>query len=312
MIENRPGAGSAIGTEAASRAEPNGNILLIASPAIVINSQLRKLNYNPLTSFEPICLLVNIPNLIAVNSASPYHTLSDLFDAARAKPGELTLAAVGPATSSHIAIEMLKRAANVGMTFVPYPGATPAASALLGGHVTAFFGAYPNVAVNLRAGKLRALATASRTRVESLHFSRPFGGRASAIRPSGSVCLNRCASHWGLICLVGGSLGHAAPWLRGRTASDWRHADPPHAVGLLRERGHRTAEPRDKIPRPQWVHASFDQLGSDQQRFRDGKAEVLGGLHIDHQLELAGLDNREIGRPFAPENSAGIGAELTQ
>jgi inosine-uridine nucleoside N-ribohydrolase len=103
VIENRPGAGSAIGTEAASRAEPNGNTLLIASPAIVINSQLRKLNYNPLTSFEPICLLVNIPNLIAVNSASPYHTLADLFDAARAKPGELTLAAVGPATSSHIA-----------------------------------------------------------------------------------------------------------------------------------------------------------------------------------------------------------------
>ena len=71
VIENRPGAGSVVGTEAASRAEPDGNTLLIVSPAIVINSHLRKLKYDPLTSFEPLCLLVNSPNLIAVNSASP-------------------------------------------------------------------------------------------------------------------------------------------------------------------------------------------------------------------------------------------------
>jgi tripartite-type tricarboxylate transporter receptor subunit TctC len=168
VIENRPGAGSAIGTEAVSRAEPDGNTLLIASPAIVINSQLRKLNYDPLKSFEPICLLVTSPNVIAVNSASPYHTLADLFDAARAKPGDLTLAGVGPATSAHIAIEMLKRVANVSMTFIPYPGAPPAVNALLGEHVTAFFGSYPNVAVNIDAGKVRALAAASRTRFELL------------------------------------------------------------------------------------------------------------------------------------------------
>jgi tripartite-type tricarboxylate transporter receptor subunit TctC len=168
VIENRPGAGSAIGTEAAARAEPDGNTLLIASPAIVINSQLRKLKYDPLTSFEPICLLVSTPNLIAVNSASRFRTLADLFDAARAKPGDLTLAAVGPATSSHIAIEMLKREANVSMTFIPYSGAPLAVNALLGEHVTAFFGAYPNVAVNLDAGSLRALALASRSRIEFL------------------------------------------------------------------------------------------------------------------------------------------------
>jgi tripartite-type tricarboxylate transporter receptor subunit TctC len=168
VIENRPGAGSAIGTEAASRAEPDGNTLLIASPAIVINSQLRKLNYDPLTSFEPICLLVNSPNVIAVNGASPYHTLADLFDAARAKPGDLTMAGVGPATSAHVAIEMLKRIANLNMTFIPYPGAPPAVNALLGEHVTAFFGSYPNVAMNLSAGKLRALATASGTRIDLL------------------------------------------------------------------------------------------------------------------------------------------------
>jgi tripartite-type tricarboxylate transporter receptor subunit TctC len=168
VIENRPGAGSVIGTEVASRAEPDGNTLLIASPAIVINSQLRKLNYDPLTSFEPICLLVNTPNLIAVNRASPYRTLANLLDAARVQPGDLTLAAVGPATSAHIAVEMLKRVANVSMTFIPYSGAPSAVNALLGGHVTAFFGSYPNAAANLDAGNLRALATASRSRIELL------------------------------------------------------------------------------------------------------------------------------------------------
>jgi tripartite-type tricarboxylate transporter receptor subunit TctC len=169
VIENRPGAGSAIGTDAASRATPDGMTLLVTSPAIVINAQVRKLSYDPLTSFEPICLLVSSPNVIAVNSSSPYHTLGELLDAARAMPGDLTLAAVGPATSAHIAIEMFKRLMRVDMTFVPYSGASLAVNALLGEHVTAFFGSYPNVAVSLGAGKLRALATASRTRMEMLH-----------------------------------------------------------------------------------------------------------------------------------------------
>jgi tripartite-type tricarboxylate transporter receptor subunit TctC len=168
VIEHRPGAGGAIGTEAASRAAPDGNTLLIVSPAIVINPQLRRLNYDPLTSFEPICLLVNAPNVIAVNRTSSYRTLADLLDAARAKPGELTVAAVGPGTSAHIAIETLKQVANVRITFVPYPGSPQAVNALLGEHVTAFFGSYPNVAENLRAGNLRALATASRARIELL------------------------------------------------------------------------------------------------------------------------------------------------
>jgi tripartite-type tricarboxylate transporter receptor subunit TctC len=94
--------------------------------------------------------------VIAVNSASPYHTLVELLDAARARPGDLTLASVGPATLAHLAIEMLKRLAHVDMTFVPYSGAPLAVNALLGEHVTAFFGSYPNVALSLSAGKLRA------------------------------------------------------------------------------------------------------------------------------------------------------------
>ena len=163
VIENRPGAGSIIGTEAVSHAAPDGNTLLINTPTLVVNPHLRKVNYDPVTSFEPICYLVDSPTVIVVNSASPYRTLADLLDAARAKPGDLTVAGSG---FFFIAFEMLKRMANLNMTFVPYPGAAPAVTALLGEHVTSVFTDYATLAEQLKAGKLRALATGSRTRAE--------------------------------------------------------------------------------------------------------------------------------------------------
>jgi tripartite-type tricarboxylate transporter receptor subunit TctC len=168
VIENRPGAGTVIGTESVSRAAPDGNTLLINTNAFVTSPHLRKVNYNPLTSFEPICHLSSTPALIVVNGASPYRTLADLLDAARAKPGDLTLASVGPGGALHIASEMLKRAAKVDMTYVPYLGSSPAISALMGGHVISVFTDYGSVAEQLKAGMLRALATGSRMRIEAL------------------------------------------------------------------------------------------------------------------------------------------------
>jgi tripartite-type tricarboxylate transporter receptor subunit TctC len=166
-VENRPGAATAIGTEAVSRAVPDGNTILLTNNTFIINPQVRKLNYHPLTGFEPICRLISVPILIVVNSASSYRTLVDLLDAARAKPAELTLASV-TASTSHLTFEMLKRAANVNMTFVSYPGSAPAVSALLGQHVTAVSGPYFDVAEQLKAGTLRALAAISSKRMESL------------------------------------------------------------------------------------------------------------------------------------------------
>jgi tripartite-type tricarboxylate transporter receptor subunit TctC len=168
MIENRPGAGTVIGTEAASRAAPDGNTLLITTAAFVLNPHLRKLNYDPLTSFEPICYLVSSPPVVVVNSLSPYRTFTDLVNAARAKPGNLTLATVGPATPAHMAFEMFKHATNVNMTFVPYPGNAPTINAVLGEHVTSATANYADVVEHLKAGKLRALATTSRTRIATL------------------------------------------------------------------------------------------------------------------------------------------------
>ena len=158
VIENRPGAGTAIGTEIASRAAPDGNTLLLTTPALILNQYLRKLNY-ALTSFEPVCSLTQTSQLIAVNSASPYRTMDDLVGAARARPGELTLASTGPATQAHVAFEQFKRESKVEITYVPFAGNAPTVNALLGSHVTAGIANYADFSGHLQAGTLRALAT---------------------------------------------------------------------------------------------------------------------------------------------------------
>jgi len=168
VVENRPGAGTLIATEAVARAVPDGNTILFLANSFVINAGLRKGAYDPLTSFEPICLLTRSPNAVVVNSASPYRTLGDLIGDARAKPGNLTMAFQGPATSQHVGAEKLKRAASIDMINVPFPGSAPAVNAILGGHVAALFVNYPAVAEQVSAGKIRVLATASRTRIESM------------------------------------------------------------------------------------------------------------------------------------------------
>jgi tripartite-type tricarboxylate transporter receptor subunit TctC len=141
---------------------------LVVAPSFVINPTLRKVSYDALTGFEPICHLAATPIVLVTNSASPYRTVAELLDAARAKPGELTLGSGGPGSSLHIAFEVLKRAAGVNMTYVPYAGSGPAINALLGGHLTAVFADYPTVVEQLKTGTLRALATTSRTRAAAL------------------------------------------------------------------------------------------------------------------------------------------------
>ena len=161
IVESKPGGGGIIAAETVARATPDGNTLLVNTNGMVISAILRKVNYDPVASYEPICYLVRSPQVIVVNSASPYRTLSELIDAARAKPAELSIASVGPNTTQHIAIEQLKRLAGINLTYVPYTGGAPAINALLGGHVTAVFQNYSEIGEQLRSGKLRALATPS-------------------------------------------------------------------------------------------------------------------------------------------------------
>ena len=168
VVENRPGASGMIGTEAVSRAAPDGTTLLMTANTYLIDAQMRKASYHPVTSFEPICFLVESPAVLVVNSASSYHTLADLLNAARAKPAELTMASVGPGTSFHIGFATFTRMAHVNMTYVPYAGSAPAVNAVLGEHVTSVFTGYAVVAEHLKAGKLRALAAATLKRIAPL------------------------------------------------------------------------------------------------------------------------------------------------
>ncbi|MGE5367164.1 MAG: Bug family tripartite tricarboxylate transporter substrate binding protein [Betaproteobacteria bacterium] len=168
VVENRPGAGGAVGTETVARATPDGATLLVVSTPFLIDPLLRKLNYDPLGSFAPICNLVSAPTIIVVNGASPYRTLTEFLDDARRKPGQITMASIGPASSFQLGFEMLKRTAKADMTFVPYPGNGPALNAVLGQQVTSMFATLPNVSEYLKAGKLRALAVGNRMRAEPL------------------------------------------------------------------------------------------------------------------------------------------------
>lgn len=168
VVENRPGAGGAVGTETVARATPDGATLLVVSTPFLIDPLLRKLNYDPLGSFAPICNLVSAPTIIVVNGASPYRTLTEFLDDARRKPGQITMASIGPASSFQLGFEMLKRTAKADMTFVPYPGNGPALNAVLGQQVTSMFATLPNVSEYLKAGKLRALAVGNRTRAQPL------------------------------------------------------------------------------------------------------------------------------------------------
>lgn len=168
VIESHPGAGTEIGTEYVSHAAPDGNTLLIISPSFVVLPHVRKLKYDPLADFVPICELATFPPLIVVNSDSPYRTLGDFIAAAHAQPGALTYGTIGPATASQVAFEMLKQAANVDITFVPFTGYTPAVQALLAHQVTAAQADLTTLQGQLQTGKLRALATTAATRVPVL------------------------------------------------------------------------------------------------------------------------------------------------
>jgi tripartite-type tricarboxylate transporter receptor subunit TctC len=168
VVENRPGGGSAIASEAVARATPDGGTLLIVAGALLINPILKKVNYDPLTSFEPICKMVRVPHFIVVNKDSPLKSFGDFIAAAKAKPGELTFATVGPATGPHIAFEVLKRRTGADIRFVPYPGTTPSINAVLGGHVAVAMGDFRDVIGQLQSGALRGLATTAPKRIEQL------------------------------------------------------------------------------------------------------------------------------------------------
>ena len=169
LIENRPGAGTVIGTELVARAPADGHTLLLMANSFTINPSVHaKLPYDPLKDFAPVTMLVSSPQVLVVSNALQVKSLAEFIALVRSRPGQLSLATVGPATTQHIASEMLKGLMKLDMIYAPYPGGAPAVTALVGGHVNAVLANYSEVAQQVSSGKIRAIAVTSRERMDSL------------------------------------------------------------------------------------------------------------------------------------------------
>lgn len=169
LVENRPGAGTVIGTEFVARAPADGHTLLVMANSFTINPAVRdKLPYNPLKDFAPVTMLVKSPQVLVVSPALQVRSLAEFIALVKSRPGKFSLATVGPATTQHIASEMLKSVMKLEMIYVPYPGGAPAAGALAGGHVDAVLANYSEVAQHVLSGKARAIAVTSLERTDTL------------------------------------------------------------------------------------------------------------------------------------------------
>jgi tripartite-type tricarboxylate transporter receptor subunit TctC len=158
VIENRGGAGGAVGTEAAAKSAPDGYTFLFTLSSHTINPLLYKLSYDVERDFAPVTLIVSVPQLVAANPSSPLKSMQDVVALAKAYPGRLHYASVGAGTPSHIAGELLKLKAGVDIVHVPYRGGGPAVADTLGGQVWLLFVTMPAAISQVRAGKLTALA----------------------------------------------------------------------------------------------------------------------------------------------------------
>ena len=169
VVENRPGAGGTIGTELAAKAQADGYSLLMGSSTeLAVNPHLySKLAYNTTRDFVPIALVASTPLLVVVHPAVAAKSVRDFVALAKARPGELNYASSGNGSTTHLAAEMLKRAAGVEVVHVPYNGSAPAIVGLMGGQAQMSVQAVPAVLAQARAGKLRALAVTSVRRVSA-------------------------------------------------------------------------------------------------------------------------------------------------
>src|SRR4051812_15336470 len=165
IIENRPGAGTIIGTQAVATSAPDGYTLLMGTFANAVNPSLNaKLPYDAHKDFAAVALVARSFNIVVVNPKSPIKSIADLIAAARDEPDKLSYGTYGTGTSAHLAGELFKHMAKVNMTTVPYKGAAPAITDLLGGQIQVIFTTVASAASLVEGGQLRALAVTSAER----------------------------------------------------------------------------------------------------------------------------------------------------
>lgn len=169
IIENRPGAGTNIATEAVVRAAPDGHTLLLVSVANTVNATLyKRLNFNFIRDITPVAGLIRGPLVMEVHPSVPAKTIPEFIAYAKANPGRINAASAGNGTPGHMAIELFKMSTGTDLVHVPYRGAAPAVTDLLAGQVQVMFDNLPTSLEYIKAGKVRPLAVTTEVRAEAL------------------------------------------------------------------------------------------------------------------------------------------------
>jgi tripartite-type tricarboxylate transporter receptor subunit TctC len=169
IIENKPGAGTVIGSNLVAKAAPDGYTLLMATPTpMAINVTLHKqLPYNPATDLVPLVMVAGAPFVLVVKPLLPVHSVKELIALAKQKPGQLTFGSGGPGAPHHLYAELLSSMTGIKMTHVPYKGTLPALNDVIAGHIDLMFSDIPPLLGNVAAGKVRPIGVSTKSRVKA-------------------------------------------------------------------------------------------------------------------------------------------------